>query len=75
MCIRDRGAAREQVAGQLWQAFAQDVPLAPLCFKRGSLLLRWGTASGVQPTQADPFWNMEDWQITGASPSAPGGEV
>lgn len=70
-----RGAAREQVAGQLWQAFAQDVPLAPLCFKRGSLLLRWGTASGVQPTQADPFWNMEDWQITGASPSAPGGEV
>lgn len=57
-----RGAARSQAADQLWQAFAQDAPIAPLCFKRGSLLIRWGMAHNVQPTQADPWWNLEQWE-------------
>ena len=58
-----RGEARDQAASELWQAFAQAAPIAPLCFKRGSLLVRWGLASNVQPTQADPFWNMEEWVV------------
>ena len=59
-----RGEAREQAAAQLWQTFAQQAPIAPLCFKRGSLLMRWGMAGNVQPTQADPFWNLEQWQTS-----------
>ena len=58
-----RGEERSQAAAQLWQAFAQDAPMAPLCFKRGSMLIRWGMVTHVQPTQADPFWNMEQWQV------------
>mgnify|MGYP001839510693 CR=1 FL=1 len=58
-----RGEARIQAAAQLWQAFAQEAPIAPLCFKRGSLLIRWGMAANVQPTQADPWWNMEQWEL------------
>ena len=34
---------------------------APLCFKRGSLLVRWGMASNLQPTRANPFYRMEEW--------------
>ena len=58
-----RGEARVQAAAQLWQAFAQEAPIAPLCFKRGSLLIRWGMVTNVQPTQADPWWNMEQWEL------------
>ena len=52
-----------QAAKALWERFAQDVPIAPLCFKRGSLLMRWGMVSGLQPTRADPFYRMEEWSI------------
>lgn len=58
-----RGEARVQAAAQLWHAFAQEAPIAPLCFKRGSLLIRWGMVTNVQPTQADPWWNMEQWEL------------
>jgi len=59
-----RGAqARErtEAAKALWAKLAQDAPIAPLCFKRGSLLVRWGMVSGLQPTRANPFYRMEDW--------------
>lgn len=57
-----RGTARAAAASQLWQLLAQEVPIAPLCFKRGSLLVRWGMAANLQPTRADPFRGMEDWE-------------
>lgn len=56
-----RGEARAQAAGELWALFAQDAPIAPICFKRGSLLVRWGMVSGLQPTRANPFHRMEEW--------------
>ena len=59
-----RGEERDRAAQQLWQEFSRQVPFAPLCFKRGSMLIRWGMVGNVLPTQADPFWNMEQWQIT-----------
>ncbi|HJH61928.1 MAG TPA: ABC transporter substrate-binding protein [Firmicutes bacterium] len=58
-----QGTQRSRAAAQLWDAFAQDAPIAPLCFKRGSLLVRWGMARNIQPTQADLFWNLEQWQV------------
>lgn len=59
-----RGEARDEAAKALWARFAQDAPIAPLCFKRGSLLVRWGMASNLQPTRANPFYRIEEWSTT-----------
>lgn len=56
-----RGEERAQAAQELWTKFAQAAPIAPLCFKRGSLLVRWGMVSNLQPTRANPFHRMEEW--------------
>lgn len=56
-----QGGARPQAAKALWAQFAQDAPIAPICFKRGSLLVRWGMVSGLQPTRANPFHRIEEW--------------
>ena len=56
-----RGEARAQAAQALWARFAQEAPIAPLCFKRGSLLVRWGMVSDLRPTRANPFYRMEEW--------------
>ncbi len=55
------GEARAQAGEALWALFAQDAPIAPLCFKRGSLLVRWGLASNLTPTRANPYYRMEEW--------------
>lgn len=56
-----QGEGREEAAQALWARFVQDAPIAPLCFKRGSLLVRWGMASNLQPTRANPFYRIEEW--------------
>ena len=43
--------------------FAQQTPLAPICFLRGSLLVRWGLVTGVTPTQANPYSDVDQWTI------------
>ena len=58
-----QGNARTQAANIFWGQFVQTVPIAPLCFKRGSLLMRWGMASNVQPTRANPYYKLEQWVI------------
>ena len=60
-----RGDTRTQAADALWEQFVQTAPIAPLCFKRGSLLMRWGMASNVQPTRATPYYQIEQWTISG----------
>ena len=60
-----RGTARTQAAAALWEQFAQAVPIAPLCFMRGSLLIRWGVAFNLQPTRANPYYQIESWTIPG----------
>lgn len=58
-----QGGARVQAAARLWEELADTVPIAPLCFKRNSLLVRWGMVSDLSPTQGDPFYGMEQWQV------------
>ena len=43
--------------------FAQQTPLAPICFLRGSLLVRWGLVTGVTPTQSNLYANVDQWTI------------
>ena len=56
-----QGDARADAAAALWARFAQEVPLAPLCFKRNVLLVQSGAVTGLAPTQRDPFHQMEAW--------------
>ena len=60
-----RGDGRAQAAVALWEQFAQDAPIAPVCFKRGSLLMRWGMAANLTPTRANPYYQMDQWITTG----------
>ena len=60
----NRGVWRTVAANVLWGQFVQDLPIAPLCFKRESLLVRWGMVSNAQPTRANPCYRMEQWIIT-----------
>lgn len=55
------GLKRHWEAGAFWDVFVEEVPFAPLCFKRESLLVRWD--AGVRPTstRTDPFYGMEQW--------------
>lgn len=53
----DRAAADVR----LWALLEAECPIAPLCFKRDSLLVRWGTVSGLNPTRGDLFHEMESW--------------
>ena len=56
------GEARIQAAKDLWDAFVREAPVAPLCFKRESLLVRWSVVDGLDPIWGDPFHGMEGWQ-------------
>ncbi len=51
-----------------WSGFytqwAQDVPLAPLCFKNAAVLTPWGQVEGAAPTQGNLFSGFENWKIT-----------
>ena len=60
----NQGVWRTVAANVLWGQFVQDLPIAPLCFKRESLLVRWGMVSNAQPTRANPYHQIEQWIIT-----------
>ena len=60
------GSPRDQAADRLWSLLEQEIPVAALCFKRGSLLMRWGMASNLQPTRGNPFYGMERWTTAGS---------
>lgn len=59
------GAARQVAAGALYLAMAEDLPFASLCFKRGSLLIRWGMAEGLAPLRGNPFAGIGSWKGAG----------
>lgn len=57
------GQARAAAGSALWTLLAEETPFAPLCFVRGCVLTRWGTVSGLTPTQNDPFYGMKNWKF------------
>lgn len=56
------GQARVTAAQALWEALADDLPFAVLCFKNQSLLVRWGMVENLAPVQGNPFAGVENWQ-------------
>ena len=43
----------------LMEKFQADMPFAPLCFKKHSVLTQWQSVSGLGPTRQNPFYNLE----------------
>ncbi|NLF35143.1 MAG: ABC transporter substrate-binding protein [Clostridiales bacterium] len=55
-------AERPAAAAALYTHLAEAAPFAPLCFKNGSVLTRWGLVSGLTPTQQDAFYGFA-WSV------------
>lgn len=55
------GHQRYWYSRALWEDFVKEVPVAPLCFKKESLLLTWGMGFRPTPLRGDPFFGMENW--------------
>jgi peptide/nickel transport system substrate-binding protein len=55
------GHQRYWYSRALWEDFVKEVPIAPLCFKKESLLLTWGMGIRPTPLRGDPFYGMEQW--------------
>ena len=58
-----QGVLRSIHSNHLWQLLSQEVPIAPICFKKGCLLTRWGRFSGAQPVRGNVFYHLEGWNI------------
>ncbi|NCB62814.1 MAG: peptide ABC transporter substrate-binding protein [Clostridia bacterium] len=57
------GDARKTAASALYAKLARDVPIAAIAFKNQSVLTQWGMVTGLAPTQQDPFYGIEHWNI------------
>lgn len=51
--------------GDFYALYAQRPPFMTLCFKTGAALTRWGQVSGMEPTQGDLFYKLENWTFRG----------
>ena len=49
---------RPKAAGELCAYLTDQLPIAPLCFKRGSVLSRWEDTSQLTPTRANVFFGL-----------------
>ena len=57
------GLLRSIHAGALYDFLALEVPIAPICFKNGCVLTRWGRLSGLDPVRGNVFYHLEGWNI------------
>lgn len=49
--------------GEFYELWAQQSPQAVLSFKNAAVLTQWGQLSGLEPTQGNLFYRLENWQI------------
>lgn len=57
------GSARTWLSYALYARLTAHVPIAPICFTRGTVLTQWGRLSGLTPVQGNPFYGMENWVV------------
>lgn len=66
-CIRDFLASEPELQGEkmgeLCQYLAQTAPITPICFEKSEVLYHRGVLSGLDPTQDNVFYNMQDWTV------------
>lgn len=57
------GEARVAAAQALFAELTEQAPIAPLCFKNGSVLTQWGRLSGLAPRSNHVFYQLENWIV------------
>lgn len=57
-------STREGAAYTLYNYLCQQMPIAPICFKNGSVLTQWGRLSGLSPVRGNVFYQLENWTIS-----------
>ena len=55
---------RAAAASSLYQDLLKKAPIAPLCFKTGSVLTQWDRLGGLAPTASNVFREMEQWTFS-----------
>ena len=50
-------------AADLFSHLAEQMPIAPLLFKNGSVLTQWGRLTGLTPIRGNVFYRLESWTI------------
>ena len=56
-------AARAAASSALLSYLNDQVPIAPICFKHGSVLTQWGQLSGLSPVRGNVFYHLDGWII------------
>lgn len=62
LCL-SQDETRIEAARTFYAAFLQQMPIAPICFKNGSVLTQWGRLSGLMPVRGNVFYQFENWII------------
>lgn len=53
----------EHATHNLFAHLTEQVPIAPVCFKNGSVLTQWGRLSGLSPVRNNVFYHLDGWMI------------
>ena len=53
--LENSGYTAKEAANELCSYLMEQMPIAPLCFKRGSVLTCWDGGSNLSPTRANVF--------------------
>ena len=57
------GELRQSAASSLYRYLCQQVPIAPICFKNGSVLTQYGRLDQLNPTQYNVFYDLSQWAV------------
>ncbi len=57
------GEPKQQAAQALFSHLEQQMPIAPLLFKNGSVLTKWGRLTQLNPIRNNVFYQLENWII------------
>ena len=47
----------------LYRYLCQQAPIAPICFKNGSVLTQYGRLDQLNPTQYNVFYDLSQWAV------------
>ncbi len=53
----------DQAASAYYQYLTQTAPITVVCFEKSEVLYHRGVISGLNPTQDNVFYNLQDWTI------------
>ena len=57
------GELRQSAASSLYRYLCQQAPIAPICFKNGSVLTQYGRLDQLNPTQYNVFYDLSQWAV------------